>query len=427
MANNQDLYNAAVAGIAGGCSERWITNTSPASYEGFRNAVDALANAIDALIPAAGGVGNDKARVMQSLCQGVMANRLITSSDPADYSDIAAAIVACYTEIITIITPVNPPGSITPWDAVLWCDPHSAGGTPDGSIANPYLTLQDAYDAFILANEVNACTIMVGPGEAGSLILTPLADKQISVVGLAGDAIDTSFAAPVVNIDTVTLDTGSGVVTISFQNCYINVIDSTVGSMAAPGRVLSLSQCQVNTSITCNWTTFAAHNCVIDVSAPQTVTARRIEYRDISFTDRHEIVVSTSLHWDNASERNFGMAGGFIVAGDDTVLQSWGADINAQTGRDDFYTVAGFARVVFWDGLLTAPRNITVGLAGQDAVTIIIDVYEQAHQMVFVDETSESGLYVLNASSSPRRLTFYGTSPTNEMALVGVEQFGTSA
>lgn len=112
MPNNQDLFNAAVAGIAGGCSERWITNTSPASYEGFRDAVEALANAVDTLIPPAGGIGNDQARVMQSLCQGVMANRLITSTDPNDYADIAAAIVACYTEIITIVTSTSPPEAI---------------------------------------------------------------------------------------------------------------------------------------------------------------------------------------------------------------------------------------------------------------------------------------------------------------------------
>lgn len=111
MANNNALYNAAFSGALGGTLQRWITNTDAQSYTPMIAACIAFATAVDAAIPVIeGGASDASAASIQSICNGVTANRMLTSSNPVDYTELATAIAAAF-------TPINedllPPASIT--------------------------------------------------------------------------------------------------------------------------------------------------------------------------------------------------------------------------------------------------------------------------------------------------------------------------
>lgn len=95
-------------------------------------------------------------------------------------------------------------GTLTPLSDVAWVDAGStATGTPDGSIANPFLDVQDAVSAgFNVA--------MVTPGTYGSVLLVALSGQPFTVFGLG--SYDQSGAGRVVlgnvnniNSTTVTL------------------------------------------------------------------------------------------------------------------------------------------------------------------------------------------------------------------------------
>lgn len=100
MANNTILLDAALAGASGGNQERWLTKDQPTDYAAFMGAVVTFATAVDAAIPAIpGGATLSEASLLQSLCQGVTAHRLITSIQGQDYLSIARAIAALFQEL----------------------------------------------------------------------------------------------------------------------------------------------------------------------------------------------------------------------------------------------------------------------------------------------------------------------------------------
>lgn len=233
MPNNQDLYNGAVAGISGGIQERWIVNSSSDSYNSVRQAIVALATAIDGLIPDVGGVGNDKTRVMQSLCQGIMANRYITSVASSDYAAIAQAIVAYYTEIITAITPVNPPGSVPDDYPTVWVNPLATEGG-DGTLAEPFNSLQDAFD-FLQVEDMlgQRAVILCFAGALGGLTIDSLGVAgSLTIIGLCGPSTGlSSGTVPPCRVQTVTISspTLETEQTLQLTNLYIeNVIASDV-------------------------------------------------------------------------------------------------------------------------------------------------------------------------------------------------------
>lgn len=97
MVNNAAIFNGALVGSAGGAQERWPVDQSAASYANFASAAQALATMVDSRVAALPGGGSDgQAQLMQSICQGVLANRYLTSLSPADYADLSLAIAAIF-------------------------------------------------------------------------------------------------------------------------------------------------------------------------------------------------------------------------------------------------------------------------------------------------------------------------------------------
>lgn len=164
MANNPSLFNAALSGCSGGGQERWITDPVAGNYATFRAAAIVFATEVDAAIPViVGGASAADAQLLASICQGVMASRLVTSIVAGDYTDIALAIAALFTEQSGALLP-SPGGLISPFTFELYVD---AGftGIGDGSIANPYATIQAALDIVNTAPTGVPWAVIVTPGD----------------------------------------------------------------------------------------------------------------------------------------------------------------------------------------------------------------------------------------------------------------------
>lgn len=104
MANNDILFNAAVAGIGGAIDQRWIVGTTPIDYIRYHDSIEAFATAVDAAIPP-GSPDEGSAKLLQSICIGVLSNRDIVSVISADYNNIAVSIAALYTELLSLLFP----------------------------------------------------------------------------------------------------------------------------------------------------------------------------------------------------------------------------------------------------------------------------------------------------------------------------------
>lgn len=94
MANNPILFNGAVQGATGGVYQRWITDNQSSNYIGIRNLIVQLANSIDALIPTDPTVSSADGALMQSLVQGVFAERFLYTG--MDFNSIAQTIAILY-------------------------------------------------------------------------------------------------------------------------------------------------------------------------------------------------------------------------------------------------------------------------------------------------------------------------------------------
>jgi hypothetical protein len=209
--NNPFLFNAAMAGVSGGANERWITDTDPMSYTPQVTAYVAFATAVDAAIPA-GVITTQMALLLQSIVQGVVADRSITES--ADYyQSIAAAIAALYSEALNSLDPAGGPpsgGSVIHLTNTAYVNPGHPAAVKDGSIAAPFETVQDAIDAgwprLIL------CT----PGNYSGFTL-PGGSNYFYIGTLDGQIY---FSTPV----------NCGDNTVDFFQCYLTALNGGLGS-----------------------------------------------------------------------------------------------------------------------------------------------------------------------------------------------------
>ena len=106
--NNPALFTAVIAGATGGSiNDRWITSASPSDYQGLVNAVVAIATAVDAAIPGINsGPSLSQILLLQSIVQGVFADRNPTDVISANYTAIANAIAALFNQSSASVAPV---------------------------------------------------------------------------------------------------------------------------------------------------------------------------------------------------------------------------------------------------------------------------------------------------------------------------------
>lgn len=170
MANNNNIYNAVIAGAGGGNQQRWITDVNSAEYTAFLGAVQAVAETVDSEIaPIDGDANIAQTALMQEIVAAVFATRFIQSTTEADYVDISQAIVALYERLdLGLLAPTNP-GEIIPLTLDYWTDPFTdvPADEQNGAIDRPYSTLQAAYDGAYAASLVigDMPAILLQPGE----------------------------------------------------------------------------------------------------------------------------------------------------------------------------------------------------------------------------------------------------------------------
>jgi hypothetical protein len=98
MANNNNLFNAALAGAAAGASSRWITNANAAFYNAQSALMNTFATEFDAAIaPIVGGGSKGQSLVVYSLAQSIWRDRTLTSS--TDFSSIITPLVALFSSV----------------------------------------------------------------------------------------------------------------------------------------------------------------------------------------------------------------------------------------------------------------------------------------------------------------------------------------
>lgn len=184
MANNNLIYNAALAGATGGATdERWITSSVSDDYVVQRNAAVAFAEAVDAAVANDPDMNEGKARLMTSICTAVLNKKAFQSADVT--SAIAVAIAALYNEVSPVLEAEA--GGGAPLSLTLWVDEGAAEGG-NGSIANPYNDLQDAIDALdpLVTTAGHSGAIICAAGTYDTANWT--ATEGVTIVGLGTEA-----------------------------------------------------------------------------------------------------------------------------------------------------------------------------------------------------------------------------------------------
>ncbi len=97
MANNNIIFNAVIQGATGGIHERWITSTVASSYSDIRGQIVLLANAVDQIIQTDPAITPNDGLLMQSIAQGVFAERYLNGGE--SLTAIAQAMAALWTSI----------------------------------------------------------------------------------------------------------------------------------------------------------------------------------------------------------------------------------------------------------------------------------------------------------------------------------------
>ena len=112
MANNNALYDAAVAGAGGAAQRGWLISTNAGDYVTFAADVNVLAAAIDLQIaPIVAGPSISQINLLQSITEAVLSARYPIANVPATYVDISKAIATLFNALSPLLT--NNPTIIT--------------------------------------------------------------------------------------------------------------------------------------------------------------------------------------------------------------------------------------------------------------------------------------------------------------------------
>jgi len=194
MANNNSIYNAAIAGASGGVASRWLTKQIAGLYNDVAAQIVIFASAIDALIPANPLLSERQVELMQNICSQVISSRwLRTGFNPAN---IAISVVALWTrmsaellnETTIVVEQLNWDGTANATLTVLPAN-HKPGMyfvfgsfviiTPDAGIADRVTTWADAKTSVAQTNHLPA-VISLGGGLSGEMTV-PAADSPVTV------------------------------------------------------------------------------------------------------------------------------------------------------------------------------------------------------------------------------------------------------
>lgn len=196
MANNNNIFNAVMAGAGGANQQRWITDTSAGDYAEYTALIEAIASAVDAAIePIVGDANTAQSGLMQSICLSIFSGRLVQSMTEANYAPIVEAIVALYSSLNGQLLPPTEPTNGGGLTTVFFVDPGTE--TPDtdqtGSATNPYGTVEQAIEA---ANTAGGGTIVLADGDYTGISVGTLATQEDEVYIFQGYGNVQNLAVP---------------------------------------------------------------------------------------------------------------------------------------------------------------------------------------------------------------------------------------
>jgi hypothetical protein len=168
MANNDQIFNAVLAGAGGSSQERWLTSVVSSSYDEFVSKVVDIANAVDAEIaPTTIDIGERS--LMQAIAQGVFSGRF---PNVTTYDQIAESIVQLYTALAAELFPEGGGGGGGSTDTVT-NDSRVPGATATDALNNLFGSPVNTYNevshtmlaadigAYVRINFATACEFVI--------------------------------------------------------------------------------------------------------------------------------------------------------------------------------------------------------------------------------------------------------------------------
>lgn len=221
------VFNGALIGALGG-PERWIENQSTDAYVDQVGAATAFATALANLADdPPTGKENASARLLQGIVQSLFADRLPQSQNAADYVEAASAVLAEYAVALSELFDEPGGASVPPLNLVYYVEASNTEDGRDGSIGNPYSTIQEAYDAHQVG------TFLVTPqGTVGALDI-PSLDGPVSIVGITTSDLFSGGAFALMGGITV----HAGLENLSIENMLINASITGAGDPGWTGTL----------------------------------------------------------------------------------------------------------------------------------------------------------------------------------------------
>lgn len=311
MANNNAIYNAVITGAGGATQERWLTSANPAVYAAFKTAVEAIATEVDSEIPA-GSISASQQSLMQSICQGVFAGRYPTADS---YVAIAGAIVALYTSLTASLLPdATPGGGIAPLSNVFYVDGGNVQASPDGSIGNPFPTVQEALTA-CQGLAVQFAGVLIAPGDYSAEALTYSGNTSLQLSAATGTSRVYSNQS-----NTII----GNLVNTGFGQLYLNGLKH--GSINGGFASINLEDCDCNgVTVTCDGGIVGAFNCAIESTLLEgaNIRVRSSELRAPTIHATGATVEVTDTLWIVSGAVNFDSDFPSFLRLDSMTLYNW--------------------------------------------------------------------------------------------------------
>jgi hypothetical protein len=304
--------------------------------------------------------------------------------------------------ILSFFPIISGGGGVIPLSRVWYVDPGTLEASPDGSIGKPYIDIQTAFDAMILAGLLTSAgfTFQCAPGTIGNLSINDdvLDAGPVNVIGMVACKIDGN--GPQAIIDNLFFGVGSSGVSIGFQNLQINSISAggpTTGSVIFEGCYLG----NIDVSL---WSNSMFDGCAFQLSG-STIAGDNIEFRNIRFASSYTLTYQNGLVWDVASERNF-LTNGGVFTSSGTIIKSLGDPYAYMAADGSVTSTGGHDRWIYYTALLTGNQDLRLVKIGLPLTGVTIDVYPQSFDIDVIDDASSSPIITIPSSAVAVRVLF---------------------
>ena len=334
MANNPDIYNAVIAGATGGAQSRWLNSVNASDYAAFTSILQALAEEVDSEIAnISPQPSNASIQLMQSICEGVLSNRLPT--DTTFVSGIASQIVALWTQTLTgMNTVLVNPENQSQWYVKSDGDPTAQGDTIATAIT-PTKLRRRLLNACIGQNTTITC---LGNIDILELIGVSLQDNfTLDIEGTLTQVGAGSIVAVTPNASTGAAPWALQTTGIDWTAVTAKRIELSNGTVGWVGQVIDANNVRVSTFN--GETSLSNHTPValdtFTVSSLSTVTVVNIDV----YSHRDNPIIFVPIANTKVRIRNLDINGGSNYTSTWETAQLWGCRIRNSRTQSTINTI----------------------------------------------------------------------------------------